>query len=68
MATYDRDWPGYTQWYCCPECRRLWTYQGKELVALDHTFALAPAHSSDGIPSRLCTACDGDQSTSSVVI
>lgn len=60
MATHDPDWPGYTQWYCCPRCRRLWTYQGKELVALDHTFALAPARPSEGVPSRPCAACVGD--------
>jgi len=70
MATADREWPGYTQWYCCPQCRRLWTYQGKdkEMVALDHKFAIAPAVPSKDVPARLCIACEGDVSTPTVVI
>lgn len=61
MATRDREWPGYTQWYCCPECHRLWTNQGTEVVALDQKFALGPAHPSEGVQARICTACQGDQ-------
>ncbi len=68
MATYDRDWPGHTQWYCCPQCRRLWTYQDKETVALDHKFALAPARPSEGVPPRICTACEGGLSASAIEI
>jgi len=70
MATSDREWPGYTQWYCCPRCHRLWTYQGKEkeMVALDLKFALGPASASEGTPPRLCIACEGDVSTPTVVI
>ncbi len=62
VATKDRDWPGFTQWYCCPDCHRLWAYQGEEVVALDTEFALGPATPSDGVPSRLCVACQGEQS------
>ncbi|WP_447980477.1 hypothetical protein [Candidatus Nitrospira bockiana] len=59
MATRDRDWPGYTQWYCCPKCHRLWTFQGKEIVVLDAALALAPAQPTAGIPPRLCSVCEG---------
>jgi len=68
MGTADRDWPGYTQWFCCPRCQRLWTHQGKEMVALDHQFALGPARPSEGVPPHTCTACAGDVSAPSVVI
>ncbi len=60
MAMRDREWPAYTQWYCCPTCHRLWTFQGTEVVALDTKFALAPARPSNGVPARICTVCEGD--------
>jgi hypothetical protein len=60
MATKDRDWPMYNQWYCCPSCRRLWTYQGKDVVALDSTHALGPAFCTEGIPARTCVVCEGE--------
>ncbi|HZS12511.1 MAG TPA: hypothetical protein VFA38_09680 [Nitrospirales bacterium] len=61
MATRDRDWPGFTQWFCCPTCRRLWTSQGKDIVALDPKLALAPAIPSPGVPARLCSICEGGE-------
>ena len=61
MATRDRDWPGYTMWFCCPDCGRLWTYQGRDVVALDPKFALGPASASEGIPSQMCAICDGSK-------
>ena len=59
MAVRDRDWPGYTLWYCCRECGRLWTYQGNDVVALDPSFALGPAQVSDGVLGRTCAICEG---------
>ena len=43
MAVRDREWPGYTIWYCCQDCGRLWTYQGLDVVALDLSCSLGPA-------------------------
>lgn len=62
MGTRDREWPGYTEWYCCPECGRLWTFQGKDIVALDATLALGPATPSEGVRGRLCAVCEGRRS------
>ncbi len=62
MATRDRDWPMYNQWYCCPVCRRLWTYQGREIVALDSKYALGPAFPTEGVPGRTCIVCEGEAS------
>jgi hypothetical protein len=62
VAVRDRDWPGYTVWFCCPECGRLWTYQGADLVALDPKVALGPARPNDAVPSRACAMCEGTQS------
>jgi len=59
MAIRDRDWPGYSIWYCCRECGRLWTFQGSDVVALDPSFALGPAQVSDGVPGRTCAICEG---------
>jgi hypothetical protein len=61
MATRDRDWPGFTQWFCCSTCGRLWTYQGKDIVALDPKLALAAARPSDGVPERTCSVCEGGE-------
>lgn len=61
MATRDREWPAYTQWYCCPSCHRLWAFQGAEVVALDSKFALGPAVASEGVPARTCTVCQGER-------
>ncbi|MEW6545070.1 MAG: hypothetical protein AB1411_15860 [Nitrospirota bacterium] len=61
MATRDREWPAYTQWYCCPVCRRLWTSQGTDVVALDQCHALGPAYPTDGVPAKLCTVCEGER-------
>lgn len=60
MATRDRDWPMYNQWHCCPRCRRLWTWQGKEIVALDARYALGPAVCTEGVPARTCVMCEGE--------
>ncbi|MCZ6798967.1 MAG: hypothetical protein O7F12_00610 [Nitrospirae bacterium] len=62
VAIRDREWPGYTQWYCCPECGRLWTYQGSDVVALDLKFALGMASPNAEVPSRACAVCEGTQS------
>ena len=59
MAMRDRDWPGYNEWYCCPTCHRLWTFQGKEVVALDPKYALGPAKPSRDVTSQVCTVCEG---------
>ncbi|MDT7041691.1 hypothetical protein [Candidatus Nitronereus thalassa] len=59
MGTRDRDWPGYTMWFCCPKCGRLWTYQGADVVALDPKFALGPARVSEGIAPQVCSVCEG---------
>jgi hypothetical protein len=63
MAYRDRDWPGYTQWYYCHNCSRLWTHQGKEIVALDPKYALGPAQPSDGVPYQVCTMCEGGRAS-----
>jgi len=57
MAMRDREWPGYTEWYCCPSCTRLWTNQGKDIVALDPKFALGPATPTEGVPLQTCKVC-----------
>ncbi len=62
MGTRDRDWPGYTMWFCCPDCGRLWTYQASDVVALDPKCALGPARVSEAIPSQICSICEGTQS------
>ncbi len=53
----------YTQWYSCPACRRLWTYQQKDMVALDARLALGPSSPSEGIPQRICLACTGESAS-----
>lgn len=62
MAVRDREWPGYTMWFCCPTCGRLWTFQGNDVVALDPKFALGPAKPSEGIMCQTCAVCEGTQS------
>ena len=52
MAVRDREWPGYTLWYCCQDCGRLWTYQGSDVVALDPGCSLGPAMAGDGVLGR----------------
>ncbi len=64
MAVRDHEWPGYTQWYCCPLCRRLWTHQDHEMVVLDAQFALGPAHATSGVPARSCLLCLGHDTKS----
>lgn len=59
MAVRDREWPGYTIWYCCEECGRLWTYQGSDVVALDPSFALGPAWVGEGVLAKTCAICEG---------
>lgn len=60
MAVRDREWPGYTIWYCCQECGRLWTYQGSEdVVALDLCSSLGQAIVRDGVTGRMCGICEG---------
>jgi hypothetical protein len=59
MAVRDREWPGYTVWYCCQDCGRLWTYQGSNVVALDPGCSLGPAIPGDGVPGRICAICEG---------
>jgi len=68
MASRDRDWPGYTRWFCCGECGRLWTYQGEEVVALDPHFALGPALPSDYTPGRTCAICEGSRQAPAIEI
>lgn len=43
MAVRDREWPGFTIWYCCQECGRLWPYQEAGVVALD-LYSSGPGH------------------------
>ena len=59
MAIRDREWPGYTTWFCCGKCGRLWTFQGNDVVALDPSYALGPAQVSDGVLGRTCAICEG---------
>ncbi|GKS58445.1 hypothetical protein YTPLAS18_19720 [Nitrospira sp.] len=61
MAVRDDEWPGYTQWYCCSLCHRLWAFQGSEMVVLDTRFSLAPARTSPGVPGRPCLVCTGNE-------
>jgi len=63
MATRDANWPGYTQWHCCPSCRRLWTLQATEMVVLDPSLALGPAIPTPGVPARTCASCEGRYSS-----
>ncbi len=60
MAIRDREWPVLTQWFCCTGCRRIWTYQGNDLVVLDRKYALGPASPSPGVPERTCSVCAGE--------
>ncbi len=62
MAVRDREWPGYTAWFCCSTCGRLWTFQGNDVVALDPKFVLGPAKPSEGVTCRTCAVCEGTQS------
>lgn len=59
MAVRDREWPGFTIWYCCQGCGRLWTYQGSDVVALDLRRSLGPAIVGDGVRGQLCAICEG---------
>ena len=59
MAVRDREWPGYTIWYCCQDCGRLWTYQGTDVVALELSSSLGPAGVGEGVPARMCAICEG---------
>ena len=61
MATRDKEWPGFTQWYCCPNCHRLWTFQGKDVVALDPKLALSAAIPTPGVPALPCSLCEGGE-------
>ena len=63
MARRDRDWPGYSQWFCCLACNRLWTYQGNEVIALAENYTLGPVMPSPDVPERTCFPCDGVAST-----
>ena len=58
MAVRDPEWPGYTIWYGCQECGRLWTYQGSDVVALDLCSSLGPAVVGDGVRGRMCAICE----------
>ncbi len=64
MARRGREWPGQSQWYCCPSCNRLWTHRGKDVVALDSKFALGLANPSEGAPGQRCKVCRGEQALS----
>jgi hypothetical protein len=55
--------PVMAKWYCCPRCRRLWTYQGKETVALDPTYALGPALPTERVPTQVCAICEGGRAS-----
>jgi len=68
MAMRDRDWPGYTMWFCCDSCGRLWTFQGEDVVALDPQFALGPASPSENTPHRTCAICEGTRKGPAVEI
>jgi hypothetical protein len=57
MARRVVEWHVYSQWYCCPGCRQLWTIHGRELVALERSTALGPAYPSDDITCRYCLLC-----------
>ena len=59
MGVRDREWPGYTLWYCCQDCGRLWTYQESDVVALDLSCSLGPAVVGEGVQSRICAICEG---------
>jgi hypothetical protein len=59
MAVRDREWPGYTLWYCCQQCGRLWTFQGSDVVALDPGCSLGPAMVSEGVAGKTCAICAG---------
>ncbi len=61
MALRDREWPVFTQWFCCTGCGRLWTYQGSDLVVLDRKYALGRAIPSLEVPERICSVCAGEQ-------
>ena len=58
MARRVIEWHVYTQWYCCPGCRQLWTFHGKELMALERSAALGPACPSEDVTSRYCLLCN----------
>ena len=61
MAVRDREWPAHTQWYCCAVCKRLWTYQGSDVIVLGEQYALGPAMPNPEVPERVCSVCDGAQ-------
>jgi hypothetical protein len=58
MASRVVEWHVFTQWYCCPGCRQLWTFLGQDLVALERRTALGPACPSEGVTSQYCVRCE----------
>lgn len=54
-----RNWPGYTQWYCCHRCGRLWTFHEHDVVMLESQAGLGAARPSEGVAGRACSLCEG---------
>jgi hypothetical protein len=59
MAQRDRDWPGFTQWFVCPECGSLWTPCESGVAAIKRSQLIAPPLASPATPPQPCPVCTG---------
>jgi len=59
VAQRDKDWPGYTQWFLCPDCRGLWTPYETGVAAIKRAQLMSPMVASPATPPQQCPACNG---------
>ena len=59
MAQRDRDWPGYTQWYFCPNCNSLWAPCDSGVAAIKRSQLIAAPQASQATPPQRCPVCTG---------
>jgi len=59
VAQRDRDWPGYTQWFFCSDCRALWTPCESGIAAITRSQLITAPLASPATPSQQCPVCAG---------
>jgi len=59
MAQRDRDWPGFTQWFHCPECCGLWTPCETGVAAINRSQLITSPIASPATPPQRCPICTG---------
>ena len=59
VAQRDRDWPGYTQWFFCPDCRSLWTPCDSGVAAIKRSQLITAPLASPATPLQQCPVCAG---------